>query len=95
MSTRHTPGPWYNTGCHVQSAVLDEDNYVANVEGRTLEEGCANAALIAAAPELLEALESFLRCPSVGSDGPGTVTIRVMDFNLKSALAAVEKAKEN
>ncbi len=45
-----------------------------------------------AAPELLAALEAFLRAPSVGSNGPGSSTIVVQDFNLRAARAAVEKA---
>ena len=56
-----TRTPWYLTidagGCHVQSAALNEDNYICNVEGRTPAEAKANAHLIAAAPELLIALE--------------------------------------
>jgi hypothetical protein len=51
-----------------------------------------NARLIAAAPELLEALQAFLRAPSVGSDGPGSSTIVVQDFNLRAARAAIAKA---
>lgn len=46
-----------------------------------------------AAPDLLDALEAFLRAPSVGSDGPGSSTIVVQDFNLRAAHAAVAKAK--
>ena len=43
--------------------------------------------------ELLEALESFMRAPSIGSDGPGSLTIRVMDFNMKAAGDAIAKAE--
>ena len=53
----------------------------------------ANARLIAAAPDMLEALESFMRAPSIGSDGPGSLTIRVMDFNMKAAGDAIAKAE--
>ena len=53
-----TPGPWYattlthdgETYSHVQSASINEDNYVARVDVMD-EQGEANAALIAAAPE--------------------------------------------
>lgn len=51
------------------------------------------ARLIAAAPDLLEALEAFLRAPSVGSSGPSSSTIVVQDFNLRAARAALAKAK--
>jgi hypothetical protein len=60
-----TPGPWYltvhETGNRVQSARLNEDNYVCNVEGRTRLESVNNARLIAAAPELAEILEELLK----------------------------------
>jgi hypothetical protein len=52
----------------------------------------SDARLISAAPDLLEALKSFLRAPSVGSDGPGSHTIVVQDFNIKAAKAAIAKA---
>jgi hypothetical protein len=48
--------------------------------------------LISAAPDLLEALEAFLRAPSIGSDGPGSHTIVVQDFNIRAARAAITKA---
>jgi len=50
------------------------------------------AELFAAAPDLLAALESFLRAPSIGSSGPGSVVIEVQDFTLKAARAAIAKA---
>jgi hypothetical protein len=42
----HTPLPWYATGCHVQSAKLNEDNYICECEGNTLVQADANAELI-------------------------------------------------
>ena len=44
--------------------------------------------------ELLEALESFLRAPSVGSAGPGSITIVVQEFNMRAAHAAIAKAEQ-
>lgn len=106
MSTAaHTPGPWENIDNMNETGDISilcgkvnaYGNYhVASISRGPVEhlteEDKANARLIAAAPELLEALESFLRCPSVGSDGPGTSTLRVMDYNLKAARAAIAKA---
>jgi len=60
MTHKHTQGPWYNTNGHIQSAVINEDNYICKAEGTTPEESEANAHLIAASPELLEALEEVL-----------------------------------
>ena len=98
--SKHTPGPWkvsHETdisgiendpanGC--VGAVDVAHVYLRTVPGRTE----ANARLIAAAPELLEALSAFLRAPSVGSNGPGSSTIVVQDFNLRAARAAIAKA---
>ena len=62
------------------------------------EETQANAELIVTAvnahDDLVAALESFLRAPHIGSDGPGSSTIVVQEFNLKAARAALAKAKE-
>lgn len=52
-----------------------------------------NGNLFAAAPELLAALESFLRAPSIGSNGPGTGTIVVQTYNVRAAERAIAKAK--
>lgn len=40
--------------------------------------------------QLREMVRAFLRAPSVGSDGPGSHTIVVQDFNLRKARALVE-----
>lgn len=52
----------------------------------------AHARLIAAAPELLAALHSFLRAPSIGSNGPGSATIVVQEYNIRAAERAISKA---
>jgi hypothetical protein len=67
MSTQHTPGPWKTNG----------DPYVSTADGRRSIAFCdshqqahedrANARLIAAAPDLLDALLRVLR--DVASDG--------------------------
>ena len=70
MSTKHTPGPWlsaeygnygdYDGKCRV---ILGDggDIRTAVVLGFDSEENQANALLIAAAPELLEALAELMR----------------------------------
>lgn len=65
--------------------VLAELSNYNSAERRTL------ARQFAAAPEMLAALEAFLRAPSVGSSGPGSSTIVVQDFNLRAARAAIAK----
>lgn len=63
----HTPGPWQRGLCQVTKeflkgrlteAVIDESGLVIAITG----EGAADANLIAAAPELLEALQAMLSC---------------------------------
>lgn len=84
MSTNHTPGPWgaLPEECdrpyiRIRGTVLGGRYKVANVltpiyEGvplREAEETRANAKLIAAAPDLLEALQRLvdLNCPLTGN----------------------------
>jgi hypothetical protein len=61
--SKYTPGPWeYIGGLHGNAIgwfVKVSSNRIISVEGRTGNEATANAHLVAAAPELLEALESI------------------------------------
>ena len=58
MTTKHTPGPWHVTGYHVEARA----GAIATVcdAGDDDTEGDANARLIAAAPELLAALQGLV-----------------------------------
>jgi len=66
-STTHTPGPWTAQHLHVVArgcGDLKADGYndhciVERVDGRSKDEAIANAVLIAAAPEMLEALRDI------------------------------------
>lgn len=69
MSAKHTPGPWRatlvnDTGWAVGPNTADGPDYVADVHmlttGRSDEDSAANARLIAAAPELLDALRALV-----------------------------------
>ena len=72
-STKHTPGPWrpipYGETIAIQSMTIDGGNVViVNPKGKTQSgipnnQDRANARLIAAAPEMLEALERLLNVP--------------------------------
>lgn len=82
----HTPTPWrvvrHKTGYSVRAGQGDESFDVANTGLLNLsdEENEANAHLIAAAPELLAALENIARC--------------TMEPNIRDeARAAIAKAK--
>ena len=68
-STAHTPGPWWPTTSNCKEIYGRESHESVMAEGRMVadicpcgldEEAGANARLIAAAPELWDALDSFL-----------------------------------
>jgi len=62
---QHTPGPW-NASSHgdIVSAKHGEVDICAVFGRPQLGEGEANASIIAAAPELLEALKDILKNPN-------------------------------
>ena len=95
----HTPGPWwvYNEGSRFPGiearlngsvVVYGNDKEIEGVKGRTHAEALANARLIAAAPELLAALEMVLEyaedCAADRGERPGCID---------HARSAVAKAK--
>ena len=65
-NTTHTPGPWYPhyaKADHCLSSSVwgrESGNQVAVIGGKSLETMNANAALIAAAPAMYEALKAIL-----------------------------------
>ena len=63
MSAQHTPGPWTAPGGIYVFTESVDTRYVAqamHAEGMTEEDVAANARLIAAAPDLLEALQALV-----------------------------------
>ena len=63
MTTKHTPGPWAIRDDNEDGAVSivgSSQIVLARVRTATVEPGDANARLIAAAPELLDALQSMV-----------------------------------
>jgi hypothetical protein len=92
----HTPGPWHANGCCIE-APGDEgprDVTIAVVHGQRLD---ANARLIAAAPELLAALNGVLywaecECESIERDTPLHDEAPMCEFCV--AKAAIAKAEE-
>jgi hypothetical protein len=53
MTTQHTPGPWEQNGRYIESNGMT----ICEMFGENLDEREASARLIAAAPELLDALK--------------------------------------
>lgn len=87
--TKHTPGPWHiykGHGLYVDSSTAGSICKLA--EKRISEQDEANARLIAASPELLEALESILDSATDGRPLPEWLCERLVP-----ASAAIRKAK--
>jgi hypothetical protein len=85
---KHTKGNWittveYDKNCY-EVGTHSERIAIIDYENGTKNEAEANAKLIAAAPELLEALEQCI--PAVRQSG--------LDITLNRALEAIKKASE-
>lgn len=98
--SKHTPGPWaywsgYNPYDKIEAQVTAEggDIVIASYN-HLIAEGEANAALIAAAPDLLEALERcavLLRIKRHACEDSGVC--RILDSHISQARSAIAKAK--
>ncbi len=101
MSTQHTPGPWladleiYPVMVRSQSETWPLVDEIGNEEGRAGAFVCntgdnkANALLIAAAPDLLEALKEMLAMP----EHDGTFSMgKLRKATKDQARAAIAKA---
>jgi len=92
---QHTAGPWAHEKAmasrevwHVRSK---KQGCIASLEGKSAE---ANARLIAAAPDLLEALKAFnVKEHYIISGNAETLVVRVPITTLQAAAAAVAKAE--
>ena len=102
-NTQHTPGPWYphyaKADHCLSSSVWGKEpgNQVAVIGGKSLETMNANAALIAAAPAMYEALQwarQYLRMPNFHPDNSYNSEQWARDYNkLTDALAQAEGHK--
>jgi len=86
MSAKHTPGPWELIGKQ-GTAVWAGDKIIAQMPRARIDhrQSRIDARLIAAAPELLEALRRIVDCFEIES---GMVT----DGHIQAACAAIAKA---
>lgn len=65
----HTPGPWKSTHCTVSAEETDERlGFRISVRNGNRDDTRANARLIAAAPDLLAALQDVLRVADRATD---------------------------
>ena len=99
MTTKHTPGPWYvGTGTYEGrniysvASVTDDEGFtyqplVANAEDDGINCWDANARLIAAAPDLLEALQVMVRDYSAAHASCGDLEMSPALFQAQRAIA--------
>lgn len=89
-ATKHTPGPWRVFADTIQTSPRLFSNKIAEVcsHNENKDFWKANAQLMAASPELLEALEFIVNCtPAPGEDA----VLNTEGYN--KACAAIAKAK--
>lgn len=91
-SSKHTPGPWFYS-----QESIDHDWYIVTINGGLIVANVnshwrqvANARLVAAAPDLLEALKAVVSAWEV--TGPIEAAER-MDAAIHAARAAIAKAE--
>ena len=94
MITHHTPGPWHyspDVSLHNTALVYGADKYLVadagRIHRRQPEEQIANAKLIAAAPDLLDALRDMTEFYAQVTASPDE------DSVLAAARAAIAKAE--
>lgn len=104
---QHTPGPWLSTrdqaGIHRVSSEAGRIGFTLELaavnapkDGRAIseEEAGANARLIAAAPDLLEALEPFRNYEDWPERAPDEMTsVRLSFGEWRKIIAAIVKAE--
>ena len=95
-TAKHTPGPWYPhyvKADHCLSSSVwgrEPGNQVAVIGGKSLETMNANAALIAAAPAMYEALQSILDSENSTLGDGGSILGDDYRSLLQAALAQAE-----
>jgi hypothetical protein len=99
MNAKHTPGPWEVDRFYwtIQRRMFGPDEPEVEVIGRLTngEEAEANARLIAAAPELLKALQMLSDAAGRVAQGAGVIDERgfnTLAHSVSIALAAIAKA---
>lgn len=96
MKQQHTPEPWEISKSGPRYSINAGDRHIAMVscyvrkDGDEEEENIANASLMAAAPELLDALEDLEKCYRGGYQTCDDATIMAVR---EKARAAIKKAR--
>ena len=94
MTYKHAAGPWdwhgpYMTGAYKVSALHPEGGQSLDVMIQRSEDNLANARLIAAAPDLLAALDQLELCASqnLGIGGGQAIPAAMMNSQIGKAIA--------
>lgn len=92
--TTYTPGPWESQrDFDGDNAIYSEDVLIAVTSGEpdiSVEQDCANASLIAKAPDMAELLREFLKYPF--QSNPGSPISRTISMTM-ILLAEIERAQ--
>lgn len=92
MTTKHTPGPWYTMGAGVYTG-SDNLAHIATAHFYGVPgDPMANARLIAAAPDLLAALQTLMRADYERNTFPGFASAGNFVRATEAARAAIAKA---
>lgn len=103
MAHKHTPGPWFPRKSFDGIRYIGVAEIGSNIADTAICEFCgsendkANAQLIAAAPELLEALEEIVTCEENRAKDlrhrKAWELVKFSEQRIKKAKAAIAKAK--
>lgn len=89
--TKHTPAPWSATrgfdAMHISGATTEKGKAFCTLTGNDWEQAVANAQLIAAAPELFEALKNIIDDPC------GTLDVVMEPWKIEDSKQAIAKAE--
>ena len=97
MKSAHTPGPWQVFYMPASSDTDDEHHFalVANKNKSTFDENNSNARLMAAAPDLLEALQRLMPILNrAESNASGNPEWEDVSGRVNKARAAIAKATQ-
>lgn len=88
MSEKHTKGPWKATGNHVSAKIKTVDGSFVHptiaLINQTTTSAQANVNLIAAAPEMLEALEAIVESKALANKKHVDIATKMIRAILKA-----------
>lgn len=82
---QHTPGPWYVHGSIISPTPTGKRFAIAEVFRDSIETANANARLIAAAPDLLEACKQAVNALELAHGGRDTLVLRKLRGTIEKA----------